>query len=902
MTRKYLTITAIVLLCAIIVAAFLYFYRHQKYSDSNPALALPLETALVLNISRPAEFHSQLRNSDYQNELGSFALFQAFDGTLRHLDSAALFQEDVLGHLAKRPMTLAWVNDSLPGWLLVTHLDNRSEQSALKRLLKQTPTFLPDRENNRIYYSEAGQLLPVESYLALKEPYVLVSPSRSLLLLSLHALDKKNGLLMHDSFAHWRSSDKSPRQASLWLNFDQLANLSRDAIRHPVFQSFGTWAELDLNLRNNSLMMNGFSGGKGDSLLLHLFHNMEPQRPELPAVLPAETRFMMGYSLGSGSRFRDNFRTLMEKRPADKTRAKKLQAFKATHQQDYDAHLFSYIQEEATLAYVQTGKSETYHPLLVVNTVGQARSLEILEGLSRQSRPLTETVQWLQIDSQTRYPVYRTPEADCFRAYWQPLLPETPARYFSFYRNYLVFADDPAVLEHFFYANLLQRTLATHPYFNSFAENFSYRENLFLFAEPGHILRMANKHLNPAVFHSTGVQDKALSNFYGLGLQFSSAGDLLYTSLFAQHTPHRDKEPRTIWQSRLDSSLTMKPALVDNHNTNEKEILVQDAGHTLYLLNNRGRILWKRNLEGPILGEVYQIDYYRNNKLQYLFNTAERIYLLDRNGNHVARYPLNLSAKATNGLAVFDYDNNKDYRIFVALDDRQVHLFDKTGNSVTGWNRPQTEGPVTTPVQHFRSQGRDYLVFSDAFRSYILDRRGDIRVRPDRTFVRNPDSPFFLQGEHSDRAALVSTTVQGQLATIALPSGRTSLRDIEGLQGRHSLALVDAASPRPRYLLTTENQLRLIDQEHKSLFYVSFENKIHPLADIYRFSASDTKFGVVEQEGGKIHLINSDGSHYQGFPLKGNSRFSIGFLKSSAYRFNLITGGPYNYLYNYRVE
>jgi hypothetical protein len=268
----------------------------------------------------------------------------------------------------------------------------------------------------------------------------------------------------------------------------------------------------------------------------------------------------------------------------------------------------------------------------------------------------------------------------------------------------------------------------------------------------------------------------------------------------------------------------------------------------------------------------------------------------------VARYPLNLSAKATNGLAVFDYDNNKDYRIFVALDDRQVHLFDKTGNSVTGWNRPQTEGPVTTPVQHFRSQGRDYLVFSDAFRSYILDRRGDIRVRPDRTFVRNPDSPFFLQGEHSDRAALVSTTVQGQLATIALPSGRTSLRDIEGLQGRHSLALVDAASPRPRYLLTTENQLRLIDQEHKSLFYVSFENKIHPLADIYRFSASDTKFGVVEQEGGKIHLINSDGSHYQGFPLKGNSRFSIGFLKSSAYRFNLITGGPYNYLYNYRVE
>ncbi|WP_088653577.1 DUF3352 domain-containing protein [Geofilum rhodophaeum] len=902
MTRKYLTISVIVLLCAIIVAAFLYFYRHQKYSDSNPALALPMETALVLNIAHPAEFHSQLTNSDYQQELSNFALYQAFDKAVRHLDSAAVFQKEVPGLLARRPMALAWVNDSLPGWLLATQLNNRTEQAALKRLLKQGPPFLPDREDKRIYHSEAGQLLPQESFLALKEPYVLISPSRSLLLLSLQALDRKNGLLMHNNFTHWQSSDKRPRSASLWLNFEQLTQLSQDAIRHPVFDFFGTWTELDLNLRNNSLMMNGFSGGKGDSLLLHLFRHIEPQRPELPAILPAETRFMMAYSLGSGSRFRDNFRALMAARPADKKREEQLQAFKRSHQQEFDAHVFSYIQEEATLAYVQSDKTTAYQALLVFNTVGQARSLELLEGLSRPNSPAAEPVQWLQIDSQTRYPVYRTPEADCFSAYWQPILPETPVRYFSFYRNYLVFADDPAVLEHFFYANLLQRTLATHPYFNSFAENFSYRENLFLFAEPGHILPLAQKVLNPAVFHSTTEQNKALSNFYGLGLQFSSAADLVYTSLFTQHTPHRDKEPRTIWQSRLDSSLTMKPALVDNHNNNEKEILVQDAGNTLYLLNNKGRILWKRNLEGPILSEVYQIDYYRNNKLQYLFNTADRIYLLDRNGNHVARYPLNLSAKATNGLAVFDYDNNKDYRIFVALDDRQVHLFDKTGNSVTGWNRPQTEGAVTTPVQHFVSQGRDYLVFSDTYRSYILDRRGDIRVRPDRTFVRNPDSPFFLQGEDSDRAALVSTTELGQLATIALPSGQTVLQDIEGLRGKHSLALVDAASPRPRYLLTTENQLRLIDQEHKSLFNVTFENKIQPLADVYRFSASDTKFGVVEQEGGKIHLINSDGSHYQGFPLKGTSRFSIGFLKSSAYRFNLITGGPYNYLYNYRVE
>ena len=81
-----------------------------------------------------------------------------------------------------------------------------------------------------------------------------------------------------------------------------------------------------------------------------------------------------------------------------------------------------------------------------------------------------------------------------------------------------------------------------------------------------------------------------------------------------KYLPQRESEPRTIWQSGLDSTIFFKPSLVENHNTGEKEILVQDKANNLYLIANNGKILWKKKLESPILGEVFQIDFYRNSK------------------------------------------------------------------------------------------------------------------------------------------------------------------------------------------------------------------------------------------------------------------------------------------------
>lgn len=906
MAGKQITIAGIVLLCAIIISSIIYLHKNQQFDNNNPALAIPTGSAFLLQVNKPEAFKKALfSNIEFKGELAKFEHYQYVIELLSHIDSSAFFASPIAAKVLARPYIISFLNDSDTSrqWLYSSTLQSRSEISEWNKELEKlkSSTSTVKSSEGKTFHIRKKDGWPLDAYIAQYNGNLILSPSPSVIELSISALRRKQSLAHLPDFRQLQKQSSPSGQAILFVNYANLAKYSKDALKLPMLPKFAAWTELDVDIRKDAVYLNGFTLGKEDSFAA-IFKGIEPQKSEIASILPASTRFMVSYSLASSSHFKDRLNAYISSSDStDAINSLKLK-FETRHKEQFDELFFSIIDGEGAFVYAAETAADSYQPLLLFSTTGQTQALETMQKLMKNNRQSTEPAQWVQLDDQTRFPVYRTPETTIIKEYWGCLFPEVPAKYFSFYRNYIIFADEISAINQVVYANILNKTLASHPYFVSFAENFSYRENFFVFCEIGHIFKLSKDRLNKAVFNPTNEQNNALNNFYGIGVQLSSTSDLIYTSVYANYTPHRDKEPRTIWQSRLDSTIVGKPALVDNHNTGDKEIMVQDNKNNLYLINSMGRVLWKRPLDGIILSEIFQIDYYKNNKFQYLFNTEDKIYILDRNGNHVARYPLSLPSKAANGLNIFDYDNDKEYRIFIALDDKKIHLFDKTGNINPGWVYPQYEGKVTRPVQHFTTQGRDYIVFSDEYRNYILDRRGEIRVKPSTAFIRNDNSQFYLQGRNTDKPLLLTSTKDGELASIELPSGKTTIAKLMDAPSPHHFVLINENSPNPEYLLTSEKEMILFDKNRNEIMKVSFDNGIFPMADIYSFSASDTKFGVVEKSGGKIHLINKDGSSYQGFPLKAISRFSIGFLKSSAYRFNLITGGEYNYLYNYRVE
>jgi hypothetical protein len=106
----------------------------------------------------------------------------------------------------------------------------------------------------------------------------------------------------------------------------------------------------------------------------------------------------------------------------------------------------------------------------------------------------------------------------------------------------------------------------------------------------------------------------------------------------------------------------------------------------------------------------------------------------------------------------------------------------------------------------------------------------------------------------------------------------------------------------PEFIFADGDELDVLEQDGKRLFSYRVRGSISYMPDIYKFSASDVKIGITDHSRNRIYLINSDGSLYEGFPLEGSTRFSIGYFKGSESRFNLIVGSDNNFLYNYSIE
>jgi hypothetical protein len=409
---------------------------------------------------------------------------------------------------------------------------------------------------------------------------------------------------------------------------------------------------------------------------------------------------------------------------------------------------------------------------------------------------------------------------------------------------------------------------------------------------------LKNYYLNEVVSNAVQNNEEALRKLYGLGWQFSVSSDEFLNNLYLKYDPVLKEEPQAIWQAKLDSTTSVKPQIVVNHRDKQNmEVIVQDNKNNLYLINKEGVILWKVNLPGKIMSSIYQIDYYRNGKLQYLFNTRDQLHLIDRNGNKVARFPIALKAPSSNGVAVFDYANNRDYRYFLASEDRNIYAYSRDGKIVSGWKFEGTDGVVYKPLQYYRLGTQDFLVCADQYKTYILDRQGNIRVKTTDNFEHSANELYL-----TDQAALATTDTGGKIH-LQYFNGKAETLNLGNFAKGHYFKAEDLnGDKKTDYIIADGNELFAFTDQGKKIFERKFDSMISYTPEIYTFGATNKKIGVVCRNENRIYLIDTRGALYPGFPLQGNTPFSIGCLTSGNSWFNLLTGSEDNRFFNYKIE
>jgi len=222
----------------------------------------------------------------------------------------------------------------------------------------------------------------------------------------------------------------------------------------------------------------------------------------------------------------------------------------------------------------------------------------------------------------------------------------------------------------------------------------------------------------------------------------------------------------------LESPIGKTLQWVENHKNKEQDILVQDQKHQLYLIDNKGKLLWKKQLNSPIQGKVAQVDVYKNGRLQLAFTTADQWLIIDRNGVEVKPFKQNFKGASLGALAVFDYDNTRDYR-FVFSQGKNIYMYDNRGEKVKGFTFDKANSELLETPKHFKIKGADFIVFRGINGKIdLLDRTGKTRIKNIRQYAFSDNEIMLYEG------TFAFTDLNGNLIQID-PTGKEKTKSLK---------------------------------------------------------------------------------------------------------------------------
>ncbi|MBN2349359.1 MAG: DUF3352 domain-containing protein [Bacteroidales bacterium] len=924
MLKKAIPYIVIIGLVLIVVFSLIVIRKSVK-SGGNPLKSIPHDAAVIVKINNYHEFFNKVTiNSKLWEQLNLLPSINRLDKQVRFLDSLLLKNNHARKLLLNTP---SYMSIHYTGRAKISYLHTISlPKGVTARQINDLITGLTDKSGEITQRKYEGKEIfdvrffhenAVNSFsYSINEGLVMLSFSSILLEDAIRQAGLSKNILSDAGFRKVLSTAGKNVVANIFINYNYFPKLLSVFVGQPDkaevrgLNYLAEWTELDVNLNNEVMLLNGFTFAN-DSIqkLVNLFLNQTPQKISIPKILPIQTSTFVAVGFENSTSYFEKYEQFLKSEGKLAVYQKNLDLMKTRYGIDVKDLFLSITDNE--FCYVITNdqtKNKGSNFLFIIKTKSSSlaeKKLKLLSEAAAKKENINSAAlsRQFSLDDETKYTISKIPVENLLMNVYGGFFDKIENPYYTFQNNYVIFCNSEAVLQEVLHSNVLHKTLVNDITYKKFSDNLAARSNVLLYSN-----------LNRSVFAFSNFLDKKLiknwetnigvfQKVQALGIQLNSSGDKLYTNLALHYIQDYEESPHTVWETLLDTITDFKPKFVLNHYTKQNEIFVQDLNNTIYLINKAGRILWKARISEKIISDIYQLDYYKNGKLQLLFNTKNYLHMIDREGNYVENFPVKLRSPATNGISLFDYENNKNYRIFIACENKKVYAYSKDGKIISGWQFEQSEDVVNLPVNHFVVGDKDYIVFGDRFKTYMLDRRGDDRVKINQLMPKSENSNYFLGNSGNENKARIVTTDTSGLVYFFYLNGNVETLRLKEFSNEHYFEYKDVdGDGTDDFVFLDRNKLEVYKQNKSLLYIYEFKEDVSRKFVYFHFSAADRKIGIVSPGQNKIYLINNNGSLYKGFPLKGSTLFSIGFLGNGSSQFNLIVGNNDNFLYNYAVQ
>lgn len=333
----------------------------------------------------------------------------------------------------------------------------------------------------------------------------------------------------------------------------------------------------------------------------------------------------------------------------------------------------------------------------------------------------------------------------------------------------------------------------------------------------------------------------------------------------------------------FNQTLVYGPKVLENFNDKSKEYLVQDENMTLHLINSGGDRVFSRDLSGVILSQVFQVDYYKNDKLQVVFATKEGIYGFDRIGEPLPDFPIVLpDGKSIAHFNVVDYDKSRDYRFFVSDESGDLYIFDQGGQLLEGWNPRRSTGSLAAPPAHHRIPGMgDFMVsLHENGNLEIMNRRGESRIGSSVRLGESVSTEYGLTDRGGSVAQLVSINDAGELVKVNF-NGELTYRNQLFRPDRETKFKIVPNQNGDNFLIVIHqfNKINILSQDEESLFNWEILSE-----DLYfqwfSFGYQKDIFVVIDRVQEFVYLFNLKGELLNSKPLNGKTPISVSYSGS----------------------
>ena len=844
------------LFISLIVIGFIgggwYFYNQMFQGIKNPVTVVPDDAAIIIEIPNIKTFIKDWKtNSSYEKATKEMPYIKNTIKWLPLLFSQLQKHSDGFSDWNSSKLVMSLHSK---GYLLLFSNTNMQLQDLQNEILSSLPQKINIQEKtiNSAYYLKTeieSQALVISE----RRGIFMFSNSIEILEKAIQNTHKPNHFSISKEFLSLEKVSGKRADAHVFVNYKNLDEVSTSLklkLPSPIWNhqnQIASWTGLDLNLKPKEILLNGYTIlNDTNSSFLNIFKGQKSQDMSLPDNFPYQTRCYQHISISDYSSFFLAWKAYLQSSQEWKGMEKNFTKIKKSLKTNHIEITNKWWAGE--MAQLKTKKGKEY--ALFLGKKGR-ESFRALSEIAHLSQPSMISMEYKGVKmKEINFPYYLYTQ-------FGPSFANFKKTYFAVIDELVIFAHNIKDLKA--YLDLLEdgHILNKNEDYLAFSDNLSKNSNFTFYIKSPNTKNGLFQSLPTALQKELSSKAFVKKDLAGFGLQLNWKNKMLYTGIFA------DLAGKVItnssqWQVNLDSHIISGPFIVKDHSNNSHKYIVFDDFRQMYLINEQGDIVWKKQLEELPMSDVFEVDYYKNGKIQYLFNTENYLHLIDLTGNMVKGYPVQLNSSATAGLSLIDYNANKDYRILIPTENGKIYNYKKDGSLLKGWKSKNTRRTIIKPISHVVANSKDYLIAeADNGNILMFNRKGEVRLEIRKSFSNALGSNIFANRTNS-KGMMVTTDTEGKFIYIP-EKGKVKTTDFGTFSKEHYFIYTDFTGNGNYDFIYLDGQaLTVYDKFKKSILSYVFEHPIQSKPKVFTVSGRKV-LGVLDKESQKLYIFNSNG-------------------------------------------